>query len=162
MDARTGPPTPGPWTVRPVGWVGSARGELVDDDWGDVESTITLAEGFGPEALAGLDTFSHVEVIYLFDRVDPAAVHRGMRVPRNNPAWPAVGILAQRGKDRPNRLGATICAVLGVDGTVVTVRGLDAVDGTPVLDLKPYMVEFAPRGPTHQPAWSHQLMARYF
>jgi len=162
MDSATGTaPTVG-WVVHPIGWVASGRREPVDDDWGQVESTITLAEGFGPEALAGLDTFSHVEVVYLFDRVDPEAVHRGLRVPRNNPAWPAVGIFAQRGKDRPNRLGVTICEVVRVEGPVVTVRGLDALDGTPVLDLKPHMAEFAPRGPVHQPAWAHEVMARYF
>ena len=129
----------------------------MDDDWGPVESTVTLVEGFGPEALAGLETFSHVDVVYLFDRVDPEAVHRGLRVPRNNPDWPAVGIFAQRGKDRPNRLGVTTCEVVGVAGTVLTVRGLDAVDGTPVLDVKPYLAEFGPRGPVRQPAWSHEL-----
>ena len=68
-------------------------------------------------------------------------------VPRGNPAWPLVGILAQRARARPNRIGVSTCELLGVDGLTVRVRGLDAIDGTPVLDLKPYIVEFAPRGP---------------
>ena len=112
--------------------------------------------------MRGLDEFSHLEVVYLFHRVDPAGVHTRARRPRGNPAWPAVGIFAQRAKDRPNRLGISVCELLEVRGTRLDVRGLDAVDGTPVLDLKPYLAEFGPRGPVRQPAWSHQLMADYY
>jgi len=83
-------------------------------------------------------------------------------MPRGNPAWPAVGIFAQRAKDRPNRIGLATCELIDVDGTVLRVRGLDAIDGTPVIDIKPYMVEFAPRGPSRQPPWSHELMATYY
>jgi tRNA (Thr-GGU) A37 N-methylase len=89
-------------------------------------------------------------------------VHLGSRIPRGNPAWPSVGIFAQRAKDRPNRIGLATCELLGVEGTVLRVRGLDAIDGTPVLDIKPYMAEFAPRGTTRQPQWSHELMASYY
>jgi tRNA (Thr-GGU) A37 N-methylase len=101
-------------------------------------------------------------VIYLFDRVDPSTVHTDSRVPRNNPEWPEVGILAQRAKNRPNRLGLATCELVAVSGAVLRVRGLDAIDGTPVLDIKPYMTEFAPRGAVVQPAWSHELMADYY
>ena len=110
----------------------------------------------------GLGEFSHVEVLYLFDRVDPGSVHTGARRPRGNPEWPEVGVFAQRVKDRPNRIGLSTCEILGVDGTRIAVRGLDAVDGTPVLDLKPHLVEFGPRSEVRQPPWSHELMAGYF
>jgi tRNA (Thr-GGU) A37 N-methylase len=83
-------------------------------------------------------------------------------VPRGNPAWPEVGIFAQRAKNRPNRLGLSTCELLGVEGPSVRVRGLDAIDGTPVLDLKPFMIEFGPRGPVTQPSWSHELMRDYY
>jgi tRNA (Thr-GGU) A37 N-methylase len=73
-----------------------------------------------------------------------------------------VGILAQRAKDRVNRLGLSTCELLRVEGAVLHVRGLDAVDGTPVLDIKPYMEEFAPRTAVRQPPWSRELMAGYF
>jgi tRNA (Thr-GGU) A37 N-methylase len=112
--------------------------------------------------LRGLTEFTHVEVIYLFDRVDPETVTLGARVPRGNPAWPEVGIFAQRAKNRPNRLGLATCTLLAVDGSSIRVRGLDAIDGTPVLDIKPLMAEFGPRGPVHQPAWSHELMRDYY
>src|SRR4029077_4906691 len=104
-------------------------------------ATISLVPAYDTAAVRGLDEFSHLEVIYLFDRVDPASVHTGSRVPRNNPAWPEVGIFAQRVKNRPNRLGLGTCELVRVDGTQLTVPGLDAVDGTPVIDIKPYMEE---------------------
>lgn len=148
--------------VEPIGRVGSPRTEPVDDDWDEVVSTITLDIRFTPAALAGLQEFSHVEVVYLFDRVDPAAVQAGDRHPRGNTAWPSVGIFAQRAKARPNRIGVSVCSLLAVVGTTLRVRSLDAVDGSPVLDVKPYMAEFAPRGPVHQPAWSTELMAGYW
>ncbi len=152
----------GPVEMVPVGRVLSPRVAVVDDDWGEVEATIALHPPYSERSLLGLDQFSHVEVLFVFDRVDPASVHAGARVPRGNPAWPEVGIFAQRGKDRPNRIGLCTCRLVSVDGAALQVRGLDALDGTPVLDIKPYLVEFGPRGPVHQPAWSHELMARYF
>jgi tRNA (adenine37-N6)-methyltransferase len=74
----------------------------------------------------------------------------------------ALAGLAQRGKDRPNRLGVSRCQLYGVEGRVLRVRGLDAVDGTPVLDIKPWMAEFGPRGETRQPAWASELMRSYW
>jgi tRNA (Thr-GGU) A37 N-methylase len=70
--------------------------------------------------------------------------------------------VAQRAKDRPNRIGVSVCRLLRVDGRDVHVAGLDAVEGTPVLDLKPVMAEFVPRGELRQPAWATELMARYW
>jgi tRNA (Thr-GGU) A37 N-methylase len=150
-------------TVAPIGHVVGGRVEPVDDDWDAVTATIRLdATRFSADALRGLDAFSHLEVLYHFHLVGEDAVHTGARRPRGNPDWPLVGIFAQRGKDRPNRLGVSICRVEGVDGLDVAVRGLDAIDGTPVLDLKPAMREFLPRGELRQPAWATDLMAGYW
>jgi tRNA-Thr(GGU) m(6)t(6)A37 methyltransferase TsaA len=151
------------YAVRAIGWVTSQRAARLDDDWGDVESTIRLdPDRFTAEALAGLDDFSHIDVIFLFDQFDEAKVSVGARHPRGNEAWPEVGIFAQRASSRPNRLGLTTCEVLGVDGLEIRVRGLDAIDATPVLDIKPHMREFAPRSPVTQPQWSSELMAGYW
>lgn len=150
------------YTLRPVGRVHAARVEAEDDDWGGSEACIELAPAFTPDALRGLDAFSHVEIIYLFDRVAPERVVHGARRPRNNPDWPEVGIFAQRGKNRPNRIGATICRLLRLDGTRLWVAELDAIDGTPVLDIKPIMQAFLPRGELRQPEWSTELMADYW
>jgi len=148
--------------LRPIGTVRAARLTAEDDNWGETEATIELADWLPEEALAGLDSFSHAEVIFLFDQVDPAKIVTGARHPRNNPAWPAVGIFAQRGKNRPNRLGLTTVRVLGVTGRALRVAELDAIDGTPVLDIKPVLAEFLPRTPVRQPAWSHELMRSYW
>jgi len=150
------------WTVQAVAVVRSSREEVVDDDWDTVTTTLQLLPPFDERSVAGLGEFSHLEVIYLFDRVDPAAVHVHARRPRGNPAWPEVGILAQRAKDRTNRLGLSTCELVRVEGNVLHVRGLDAIDGTPVLDVKPYMEEFAPRTPIRQSSWSRELMRGYF
>jgi tRNA-Thr(GGU) m(6)t(6)A37 methyltransferase TsaA len=149
-------------TVRPIGFVRGGRAEPRDDQWGGEVATIELTSEFGPEALSGLEAFSHVEVVYVFDRVDPARVERGARHPRGDVRWPRVGIFAQRAKDRPNRIGVSVARLVGCAGRTMTVEGLDAVDGTPVLDIKPVMAEFLPRGEVCQPQWSHELMERYW
>jgi tRNA-Thr(GGU) m(6)t(6)A37 methyltransferase TsaA len=146
-----------------IGYVSSPRAEAIDDDWDTIVATITLdRDRFTPAAVAGLDEYSHIEVVFHFDQVDLEQEQSGARRPRGNPAWPLVGIFGQRAKARPNRIGVTVCRLLGVDGLRLTVRGLDAIDGTPVLDIKPYLVEFGPREPVRQPAWSHELMAAYW
>jgi tRNA-Thr(GGU) m(6)t(6)A37 methyltransferase TsaA len=150
------------FSVRPIGIVRSDRLEPIDDDWDSVSATITMLPPFDARSLVGLSEFSHVEVLFLFHGVDPASVHTGSRRPRGNPEWPDVGIFAQRAKDRPNRLGLCTCELITVRGATLEVRALDAIDGTPVLDIKPYMTEFAPKPPVRQPAWSHELMAGYF
>ncbi|HXZ59962.1 MAG TPA: SAM-dependent methyltransferase [Steroidobacteraceae bacterium] len=146
----------------PIGFVSAARAHAEDDYWGGETARISLVETFTSEALRGLDGFSHIEVIYHFHGVDPSRIVSGARHPRNNPAWPAVGIFAQRGKNRPNRLGSTICRLLRLEGTSLLVAELDAIDGTPVLDLKPVMQGFLPRGELRQPQWSHELMRDYW
>lgn len=153
----------GTYVVIPIGTVRSPRADVVDDDWGEVISTIELdPEQLEPSATDGLADFSHVEIVYRFHQVEPGRQQTGARHPRNNQQWPRIGILAQRAKARPNLIGLTTCELLRVDGLALTVRGLDAIDGTPVLDIKPYLAEFAPRGELRQPAWSHELMHRYW
>jgi tRNA-Thr(GGU) m(6)t(6)A37 methyltransferase TsaA len=149
------------YTVTPIAVVRSTRTEAADDDWDAESSTIELLPPFDARAFQGLDEFSHCVVVYVFDQAtwDES---RMARRPRGNPDWPEVGIFAQRAKDRPNRLGVTTCRVLGVDGTVLRVAGLDAIDGTPVVDVKPHMREFGPRGPQHQPRWADELMQSYW
>jgi tRNA-Thr(GGU) m(6)t(6)A37 methyltransferase TsaA len=149
-------------TQQPIGVVRSTRAQVADDRWDAEQAYVELEERFGPEALAGLEAFSHVEVLFFMDRVEPGKVELGARHPRNNPAWPKVGIFAQRAKNRPNPIGATICQVLRVEGRRLHLRGLDAVDGTPVLDLKPWVREFGPRGEVRQPEWITELMRGYW
>jgi tRNA-Thr(GGU) m(6)t(6)A37 methyltransferase TsaA len=148
--------------VEPIGVVVGGRKEPVDDDWGGVEATITLDDRFDADALQGLDQFSHIEVVYFFHQVAPEKITADARHPRGNQDWPRVGIFAQRAKARPNRIGVSACELIGVDGREIRVRGLDAIDGTPVLDVKPYLREFAPRGAVREPAWATELMRDYW
>jgi tRNA-Thr(GGU) m(6)t(6)A37 methyltransferase TsaA len=149
--------------ITPIGRVISPIHEAVDDVWGGVTARIELdASRFTSDCLLGLDQFSHVEIVFLFDRVEPAAITTGARHPRERRDWPLAGIFAQRAKARPNRIGVTICRLVAVDGLSITLEGLDAIDGTPVLDIKPYMREFAPRGEVRQPEWASELMSGYW
>jgi len=133
-------------TLEPIGFVRSSRSGLSDDDWGGVTARIELVESLPAESLDGIEAFSHAEVVYYFDRVPDAEVERGARHPRGNTAWPKVGIFA----------------VVRREGRTLTVTGLDAIDGTPVLDLKPVMAEFLPRTAVRQPEWSRELMRNYW
>lgn len=147
--------------MRPVAYVRNGRRTLDDDNWGGMVSEITLDVSLPEESLLGLETFSHAEILYHFDRLPRAEIPM-LRRPRGNPAWPQVGVFAQRNKDRPNAIGLTIVRILRREGRSLFVEGLDAVDGTPVLDIKPVMDEFLPRGPVRQPEWSHELMQEYW
>ena len=149
--------------LRPIGIVRGGRAKPTDDAWDSIETRIELDPAqFPPEATAGLGDFSHVEVIFHFDKAAPENIVTGARHPRGNKEWPLVGIFAQRGKDRPNRIGVTVCALLAAEGLVLRVRGLDAIGGTPVLDIKPVMKGFLPRGDVREPEWASELMKRYW
>jgi tRNA-Thr(GGU) m(6)t(6)A37 methyltransferase TsaA len=150
-------------TLQPVAYVLGGREKVVDDQWDGVDAIIRLdASRFGEQALYGLDAFSHLEVVFHFHLVPREKIEDGARHPRGNTDWPLVGIFAQRGKNRPNRIGVSRCRLHHVDGLNLHVSGLDAIAGTPVLDIKPYMAEFGPRGEVHQPAWSTEIMRDYY
>lgn len=149
--------------LKPIGHVSGGRAEPFDDQWDVVEAEILLDPArFGPDATAGLAAFSHIEVVFHFDRVPEAKIETGARHPRGRTDWPKIGIFAQRGKNRPNRLGVTTCRLLGAEGLALRVRGLDAIDGTPVLDIKPVMAGFLPRGEIREPDWAGEIMRDYW
>jgi tRNA-Thr(GGU) m(6)t(6)A37 methyltransferase TsaA len=150
------------FAMKVLGRVRGARAEAEDDFWGGTTATIELAADVPAEALEGLDAFSHAEVLFVFDRVTEEKIVHGARHPRNNLAWPRVGIFAQRGKNRPNRIGSCIVRVVGVEGRSLRVAELDAIEGTPVIDIKPVMREFLPRTEVRQPAWATELMGDYW
>lgn len=147
--------------VHPVAFVKNSRDDISDDFWGTVISEIELSESVPEVAFDGIDSFSHVEIIFYFDKADKSkAVFSGH--PRGNKNWPHVGIFAQRKKDRPNSLGLTIATVVKREGRKIWVKNLDAIDGTPILDIKPVLKEFLPQQETRQPAWCTELMKDYW
>ncbi|WP_059173670.1 SAM-dependent methyltransferase [Bacillus sp. FJAT-27445] len=150
------------FTVKPVGRVCNNRKEVKDDHWGEVISEIEMNEILDGTCLDGIEEFSHLEILFLFHLVTEDKIEFCAKRPRNNPDWPVTGIFAQRGKNRPNRIGATIVRLLKRDGNKLTVAGLDAIDGTPVIDIKPVLKEFLPKEDVKQPRWATELMEDYW
>ena len=145
-----------------IAFVKNIRAEIQDDHWGDVVSVIELDSAVSEEALFQIESFSHAEIVFYFHLVDENKIETGARHPRNNQSWPKVGIFAQRGKNRPNRLGVTTVKILKREGRQLFVQSLDAIDGTPVLDIKPVIKEFLPREEIRQPVWATELMKNYW
>ncbi|PGM53303.1 tRNA (N6-threonylcarbamoyladenosine(37)-N6)-methyltransferase TrmO [Bacillus sp. AFS053548] len=150
------------FTINPIAFVKNSRKEIEDDHWGSIISEIELVEEFNEEALSGISDFSHLEIIFYFNKVTDEMIQYNARHPRNNNQFPKVGIFAQRGKNRPNKLGLTSVELLKHSGRILTVKGLDAIDGTPIIDIKPIMKEFLPKGEVKQAEWSKNLMGKYW
>jgi tRNA-Thr(GGU) m(6)t(6)A37 methyltransferase TsaA len=148
--------------VEPIGIVKNTRCTADDDNWGSLVSVIELCGPYDEECLRGIEDFSHVEIIFYFHQVSKDKIVRGKRHPRNNRSWPKVGIFAQRGKNRPNRIGLTMVKVLKRNGNNLSIQGLDAINGTPVLDIKPVMRGFLPAQRVRQPAWADEIMQHYW
>jgi tRNA (adenine37-N6)-methyltransferase len=147
-----------------LGQVRAPRTEAVDDFWGNTISTIELdSSTFTPDAVQGLTDFSHLLVVYYLDKVPDETVLWSAGHPRGNNGWPRVGIFAQRKKDRPNKIGVSICELLEVNGLTLKVKALDAIEGTPILDIKPHVKEFNPdSSKVRQPTWMSELMQDYY
>ena len=150
------------FTIKPIAYVKNARQEIEDDHWGTVISEIELVEEVSELALSGISDFSHLEIIFYFDKVSDDNIQYHARHPRNNPSYPKVGIFSQRGKNRPNKIGLTSVELLNHNERTITVKGLDAINGTPIIDIKPIMKEFLPKGEIKQPNWSTELMEKYW
>ena len=148
-------------SIIPIAQVCNNRSEVTDDDWGEVISEIQLKDHISPDSLDGIESFSHLEILFFFDRTTEAIVWKSAH-PRENVNWPKVGIFAQRKKDRPNHIGVTIVELIKREGNKLIVKGLDAIDKSPVIDIKPVMKEFLPKVPIQQPSWSSELMKGYW
>lgn len=151
------------FTVESIARVVAGRTEPTDDHWGGSRSIIRIdGERFTPEATKGLDDFSHLEVTFRFHLTDQTDLNLGARRPRDNPDWPEVGIFGHRNMRRVNWLGVSRCRLIKLDGLDLHVEELDAVDGTPILDIKPWFSEFGPRGEVRQAEWTTQMLGPYF
>ena len=148
-------------TLQPVAFVHNSRTVLSDDFWGNIRSEIRLVDDVPEEAFDHVEDFSHLEIIYFFHEVGQDTILFSGH-PRGNPAFPKCGIFAQRKKDRPNRLGLCRARLEAHQGRSIWVSHLDAIDGTPVLDIKPVLIEFEPGGSIIQPVWSIDIMKDYW
>jgi tRNA-Thr(GGU) m(6)t(6)A37 methyltransferase TsaA len=150
-----------PITIHPIGYVRSPVHAQTDEGWGEVVCCIEMLPPYQP-GLLGLEQFSHVIVVTFLHEAtfDPARDLR--RRPRGQAAMPEVGIFAQRAKDRPNPIGITAVPVVRIAADGLQVRGLDAIDGTPVLDLKPYYPAYDLVKEAVCPEWVDRIMEGYF
>lgn len=148
--------------LTPVAYIKNKRKAIEDDNWGNVISEIVLIDSLNADCLKGITSFSHAEIVFYFDQVKDFEINYSARHPRDNKDWPLVGIFAQRGKNRPNRIGLCIVQIIKCEGKTLIVKGLDAIDNTPVLDIKPVMKEYLPQEKIIQPEWSTELMKNYW
>lgn len=148
-------------TMTPIGYVQNNIHEKGDEGWGKVESVINLDPVY-KGGLTGLADFSHAMIITFLHEADFNPQVQLVRRPRGLPEMPLIGIFSQRNKDRPNAIGVTTVRILSVMEDNLTVSGLDAIDGTPVLDIKPYFPKFDCRENAINPDWVEQIMEKYF
>jgi len=145
----------------PIGVVKSNMTEKVDYHWGGVISNIVISE-FLADGLNGLQDFSHIIVVYHLNQANFLKEKHLVRRPQGSDDMPNVGIFAQRAKDRPNSIGVTAVKLLSINDNIIKVQGLDAIDGTPVLDIKPYYPKFDLKMDAIVPEWVDVLMRDYF
>lgn len=144
-----------------IGTVSSPVTEGVDEDWGSVVSEIRLNEKY-VSGLRGLEEFSHVLVLFYMHKYSFDTDADLVRRPQGRPDMPLTGVFAQRAKHRPNPIGVTAVELLKVKGDTLVVRGLDAIDGTPIIDVKPYFPAFDSKSRAKTPPWVDKLMKGYF
>ena len=145
----------------PIGIIKSPVTDKVDHNWGAVISQIVINESLA-DGLCGLEDFSHIIVIYHLDQAKFLREKHLVRHPQGREDLPQVGIFSQRAKDRPNPIGITAVKLLSIDKNVIEVQGLDAIDGTPVLDIKPYYPQYDLKEDAQVPSWVDVLMTGYF
>ena len=147
--------------MRPIGVIRSPVKEGIDENWGDVISEVHMDAAF-KDGLKGLQAFSHVIVVFYLHKSSFNAAEDLLRRPQGRSDMPTVGIFAQRAKHRPNPLGITAARILEIKENVLFVQGLDAIDRTPVIDLKPYYPAYDLRRDARVPDWVDVLMKNYF
>lgn len=143
-----------------IGKVESPIKEPVDVNWGNVISEIVLDQEYAP-GLLGLEQFSHLIVLTVLHMAEYKPEKHLRRRPQDREDMPLLGIFAQRARHRPNRIGVTSVEIIEVNERRVKVRALDAVDGTPVIDIKPYVPVYDRKDATI-PEWMDKMMKDYF
>ncbi|HEU4760615.1 MAG TPA: tRNA (N6-threonylcarbamoyladenosine(37)-N6)-methyltransferase TrmO [Dehalococcoidia bacterium] len=140
-------------TLRPIGVVRNGVRDTAQRDWREVTSRIVVRPELA-DALLGLDSYSHVFVLFWPHRVPESVRGAKHRLhPLDDPQYPLQGVLATRSQIRFNPVLVTAVPLLGVKGNVLRVRGLDAIDGTPVLDIKPYIPYYDSLPEAKVPPW---------
>jgi tRNA-Thr(GGU) m(6)t(6)A37 methyltransferase TsaA len=142
--------------IKTIGIVKNSVKEPKDDNLAKVVSEIIINKKY-EQALDQVDGFSHIIVIYWMNRVTSAKRLKLKVHPKRRKDLPLVGVFATRSPARPNPIGLTTARVLERSGNVLKVTGLDAIDGTPVLDIKPYIPGYDSPTRAKTPAWMKNL-----
>lgn len=127
-------------SLKAIGTVRNGIEQRPETGWQETVSEIVVDSRF-TEALDGLEQFSHLVVIYWMHQVSVAGQVPTRIHPRGRQELPLVGLFATRTPYRPNPLGETTVRLLERRANILKVKGLDAIDGTPVVDIKPYIPE---------------------
>ena len=139
--------------MQPIGVVAGAGDDVARQDWSRVRSEVRLHPEHA-EALLGLDAYSHVVVVGWLHQIPDALRARQQAYPAGDERLPLQGALALRGGARPNPISVTVCRLLAIEGTTLRLEGLDLVDGTPVLDVKPYVAHYDAAFAASIPRWA--------
>jgi len=145
-----------PIQMTPIGVV-HTEAEEIESNWRRTVSEIHLNPDYAA-GLAGLEDWSHIVVIFSMHEVQFDADEHLQSRPGERDDMPEVGVFAQRSRFTPNTLGMTAVRLDNIEGTVLTVKGLDAIDGTPVLDIKPYAPIYDGASDPLVPVWFLRLM----
>jgi tRNA-Thr(GGU) m(6)t(6)A37 methyltransferase TsaA len=121
-----------------IGSVENGIHDIHKHDWDQVESKIVLKSKY-KGGLKGLEEFSHAEILFFLDQASFDIESELLGKPRRNREKPIVGIFSRRSNHRPNGIGLTVAKILEVGDEYLLVQGLDAVHGTILLDIKPYV-----------------------
>ena len=142
-------------TLKPIGIVKNnvKRRPKHGYSWQEVVSEIVVDSSL-TEALDTLDEFSHIIVIYWMHEIDVTTQLSGKIHPRGNKELPLVGRFATRSPTRPNPIGKTTVRLVERQDNILKVAGLDAIDGTPVIDIKPYIPGYDSVADARVPAWA--------
>ena len=146
----------------PIGIIKSPITETIDHSWGEIESDIHLNNSL-TDGLKKLDQFSHAIIIFHMHQAPMFSFKNDLvRKPQGRSDMPKIGIFAQRAKHRPNPIGMTVVQIISIKKNIMKVKGLDAINNTPVLDIKPYFPIFDRINTAKTPKWVDELMLDYF
>ena len=145
----------------PIGFVKNEVEYLPDKGWGEIISELVINDNYAA-GLTGLDEFSHAIIIFFMHKASYTEEYHLERHPRRCLDYPKVGIFSQRSKDRPNPIGITSVQIIGLNENILTVKGLDAINGTPIIDIKPYYPCFDLIKDAKTPYWVDEMMKNYF
>ncbi|HRE39826.1 MAG TPA: SAM-dependent methyltransferase [Ignavibacteria bacterium] len=151
------------FVIKDIGRVSNERKERIDDNWSEIESEIILNDDIPLHSLHGLSEFSHIEVFFYFHKVPDESSKRFEKIPRELKNLKPKGIFSQRAGGRPNKIGNTICKLISVEGRKIRVENLDAINDSPVIDIKPVYSVFLPKfTDVTEPDWVNEITKNYW